>query len=604
MMREEHTPPEYPKVQRGTPSLLGAAQHLRQILALAALLGLLFGLGEGAVDLTVLHFHAPEILYITVLGNLLLFLILGLFFGTLGIGLERGTSYALVFFIFLWIATHGLGQELALDASRREIWLLSLIVTGMIVWALSFYVGKYNLNPRRVVARTLPLLAGMVLACLAGISGYQWWVEQRAAARLPWISPDAPNVVLVIVDTLRADHLSSYGYHHLTSPHLDQLASEGVLFENAIATSSWTLPSHASMLTGLYSSEHGGLRLQDQLPANIPTLAEALSKAGYRTAGFSGSPFFTRQQGLGRGFGDFQDRFLTLMGAFSQVHYLTSIFASMAQHGWTRGDLGRETAADANRAALRWIDRFHGPFFLALNYYDVHTPQFAPVPREPQGRSDIYDGGIAYDDTQLQWLMDELGRRRLLDNTLVIVTADHGEGLGEHGLWGHGTALYFPLIHVPLVFFWPNRIPAGLRLDRPVSTKDIPATVLALTGVTKDLLPGDSLVGLWTGRTDPNKWPPPISELAESIKSVRGPRGQDALIESIVSSNLQLILEPHNGPSLFDLKTDPLETKNLFLDPHYQAAGVRLAAELHEGRISVPGTSPGSKRPAEFAFVK
>jgi len=604
MTQRKHTSQECPTVLGGTPSALGAAQRLRHIAALAATFGLLSGLGEGAIDLTILHFHAPEILYVTVLGNLVVFLVLGLFFGVLGIGLEQGTSYTLVFVVLLWIASHGLGQELVPDESRLKLWLLSLVFAGMLAWGLSHYVRKRELDPTRIVARTLPLLAAAALACLAGVSGYQWWVEQRTATNLRQISPDAPNVVLVIVDTLRADHLPCYGYHRLTSPHLDQLASKGVLFENAIATSSWTLPSHASMLTGLYSSEHRALRFPDQLPANIPTLAEALSKAGYRTAAFSGSPFFTRRQGLGRGFGDFQDRLQISLGAFFQEHYLASIFAKMAQEGWTQGDPGRITAAGVNRAALRWIDRFHGPFFVALNYYDVHAPQSGPVPHDPKSMIDNYDGAIAFDDAQLQVLMDELGKRRLLENTLVIVTGDHGEGLGEHDLLFHGTALYFSQIHVPLVFFWPGKVPAGIHVERPVSIKDIPASILSFTGVSKEFFPGKSLADLWTGRTDPNEWPAPISELAQLRESASGRRSQDALIQSIVSSNLHLIFDPRTGPLLYDLQTDPLETKNLFLDPRYQAIGIRLAAELKESRGGGQRADSVSKLPAEISSVK
>jgi len=602
-MQGKHTPPESPVGQQGTSALLGVVQRLRQILALATVIGLLFGLGEGAIDLTILHFHAPEILYFTVLGNLLIFLILGLFFGALGIGLEQGTSYALASFVLLWIAFRGWTIEFDPQATRDSFWWLSLISTGIIAWAISFYTAKHSLKARRVVARTLPLLAGAVLICFAGIYGSHLWAQQRAGAKLPRISADAPNVVLVIVDTLRADHLSSYGYHRLTSAHFDQLAGKGVLFEEAIAPSSWTLPSHASMLTGLYSNEHGALRSPDQLPANIPTLAEVLSKAGYRTAAISGSPFFTRRQGFGRGFDDFQDLFLNPMFALSQVHYLSSIINYMIHERWIQEVPGKETAADVNRNALSWIDRARRPFFLALNYYDVHGPDFVSgvpanlaVPRNPQSRIDDYDGDIAYDDAQLQRLMDELERRRLLDNTLVIVTGDHGEGLGEHGLWVHRTVPYIQLIRVPLVFSWPGRIPVGLRLDRPVSTKDIAATILAVLGMSKDSFPGESLADLWTGRTDPSEWPPPISELALATNTASGPRNQSGLIQSIVSSNMQLILDPSAGPLLYDLQTDPRESTNLFFDPRYQAIGLKLAKVL-KSTVSVQREDTDSKLP-------
>lgn len=606
-LRMNNTPPAGRTLPEENSSQLSTMQRLRQVLVLSVLLGLLSGLGEGLIDLAVLHYHAPEILCVTILVDSVVFLLLGTVFWALGIGLEQGLSYALVLFILVWTTVHGWGRDLTPDLASRTVWLLNLISTGIFSALISFYVSRHALQARRVVSRTLPWVAGTAAACLIGIPGYPLWVEHRELAKRPGISSSAPNIVLVIVDTLRADHLSCYGYGRVTSPSIDQLARKGVLFENAISPSSWTLPAHASMLTGLYPSEHGAQLFRDQLPPRFATLPEVLSRAGYRAAAFSGSPFFTRRQGLGRGFLDFGDFFFSVTDAVSQVHYISSLQREMSSRGWTRGIPTPKTGAEINRAALRWVDRSDHPFLLVLNYFDAHDPNLLPrqwqhrflskggspdrvdidqnsrlvqTPSQIQNKIDVYDGAIAYDDDQMRVLIDELNKRHFLENTLIIVTSDHGEAFGEHGLSTHGTALYFPLIHVPLLFSWLGHIPGGLQIERPVSTKDIPATILALIGMSGDPLPGKSLAAFWTSQAVPNQWPSPLSEVAQSRQATSEAHAQGQFIQSIISSDLQLILAPHSGPSLYHWRADPLEEHNLFLDPRYQAVGAELTAEL------------------------
>ena len=192
-----------------------------------------------------------------------------------------------------------------------------LLATGAGV-AFSRWAAKHEAVTLQFVRRTLPLVAGTAVLAWAGIQGGRWLREARAVAGLPPADANAPNVLVIVVDTLRADHLSSFGYPRSTSPNIDHTATQGVLFENAISPSSWTFPSHASLLTGRYQYEHGMDKIGQMpvlsseafSPNGLPTLGEALMKKGYRTGAFSANrTFFTQDLGFGRGFVHFEDYF-------------------------------------------------------------------------------------------------------------------------------------------------------------------------------------------------------------------------------------------------------------------------------------------------------
>lgn len=343
-------------------------------------------------------------------------------------------------------------------------------------------------------------------------------------AKLPAAAADEPNVLVIVVDTLRADHLSSYGYDRPTSTNIDRIATQGVLFQNAVATSSWTFPSHASLLTGRYQYEHGMDKVKQMSvigveafsPNGLPTLGEALLQKGYRTGAFSANrTYFTRDLGFGRGFMHFEDYFhsssdmfvRTLYGReFARIYLKRSDrslvkrvlrklgFAALLDQGAEgSGSYGgafgiRKRADVVNQETLDWIDRDRRrPFFAFLNYFDVHDPYGGPrsyaKPSWPQQTNvDAYDAGVKYVDDSIGRLMEELDRRGLSKNTLVVITGDHGESLGQHHLRTHGKALYWELIHVPLVLRYPGRVPAGVRLDVPVSNSALPATIMELLG--------------------------------------------------------------------------------------------------------------------------
>jgi arylsulfatase A-like enzyme len=577
------------------------SENLRQTLTIAGVLGLLAGFGEGLRDLTLPHYHAPLILCVTLLADLPLFLVLGLALWLLFRVFRRNLDMALALFVLLWAMLFYLGR-VALVAPT-----FAAITSGVIAMLITLVELDHRGWAVRWTRRGLPWIAGLALICLIAVPVSDAWAEHRALDSLPAISPNAPNVVLVIIDTLRADHLSVYGYDRPTSPQIDRLAQQGVLFDDAIAAASWTLPSHASMMTGTYPHVHHTNTVSAQLPTNLPTLASVFESDGYRTAAFSANIFlFTRRQGFGRGFTHFSDFFQSPGDALARVRYVGAIDGFLIRHHVLENFLGRQTAADINRDALHWIDSRHRPFFLTLNYLDAHDPYVPPQPwrhmfskrLDPGGRIDIadhmlpklspaqiqdemnaYDGGIAYADHELGLLVDALAKRGLLANTLLVVTGDHGEAFGVHGLLDHANALYFPLIHVPLLFRWPGHIPAGVRVTRPISTTDIGATILALVHSRPNDFPGESLAGLWNGQADPDSWPLPISELAKLNFSPTFPDDYGPL-SSVVGPNMQLIVDPRRGVLLYDWKTDPLEAHNLYPNPSYRAEAAILADDL------------------------
>lgn len=581
-------------------------QRLRRVVVFSIFLGLLAGLGEGLIDLTLRHFHVLAILYVTVGANVAIFLILGIFFAMLGWGLKPQLASFLVLFVLFWVLLHGWQGEVMQDAyaGRNLIWLLGLIATGLLAVLLSFWVLNYEQHLVPILARTLPWVSSATVACLLTVSLFGLGMQRRAkAGKAP--RRRSPNVVLIIIDTLRADHLSSYHYPRATSPNIDQIAANGTLFENAIATSSWTLPSHASMLTGLYPAQHGAQAYQDDLRADVPTIAEALSRAGYNTAAFSASPYFARQQGLGRGFVEFGDFFYSPLGALYQEHYAARIVTDLNSKGVIK-TFGWPSALEVNASASDWLGRTDLPFFLVLNYFEVHEPEMVPqewhgrfatnesidkrapsktIREGPQDalqirkRTDDYDDAISYVDYCVRLLIDDMGRRGLLNSTLVILTADHGEGLGEHGLFSHGTTLYYSTIHVPLIFYWPAHVPAAFRVTRPISTRDLPATILDLVGVSASQIPGDSVAVFWGSKT-PSQWPPPVSELLCERNNYSRSFDRRDEIESIVSPEFQFIIDRRNGPLLYDWRTDPQELNNLSNSPSYEPIFTELSAEL------------------------
>jgi len=445
-----------------------------------------------------------------------------------------------------------------------------------------------------------------VVACVA-IEGGALLQERVATAQLPPARASAPNVLLIIVDTLRADHLASYGYARNTSPAIDTLAAQGVLFENSFSTSSYTLPSHASILTGRYPRDHAVEWDTSHQPPDqvVPTLPAVLQTQGYRTGAFSANTFFfTREHGFGRGFLHFADFF----HSWADMAWRTA-YGGIATRvvrpwlGWE--DLpARKRAIDVSDEAGRWINADAGrPFFVTVNYMDVHDPYLPPQPyrsrfsvmpspgglvnsklhvpeslsdEQLQGEIDAYDGGISYIDEQVSRLLSIIQSRTSDRQLLVIVTSDHGEEFGEHGGFLHQRHLYREVIHVPLIVWEPGRVPAGRRLSQPVSNASIPATIMELLGADPAPFLVPSLKPLWEDAQA--SFPSPLAELKHMPWAGHGAPIQFGSMRSIIDASWHYIEQNGRSPLLFAWPTDRREALNLAGRTELQGAMERLRA--------------------------
>jgi len=323
-------------------------------------------------------------------------------------------------------------------------------------------------------------------------------------------APPRPNVLLVTLDTTRADHLGCYGYPKPISENLDRLAAGATVFDRAIVQAAVTPVSHASLFTGLNPYSHG-LRVmhglsENRLADSHLTLAEVLREAGYATAGFVSAFPVTERFGLHQGFDTFDADFLR-----DPPERL------VAEDGSANTDRNQRRADATSDRALSWLRGAPEPFFLWLHYFDPHDPLMTPPPAfvesfGPLGGSEhemlraLYDAEIAYMDRHLGRVLDALERRGALEEMVVVVIADHGEGLGDHDWWTHGI-LYQEQIRVPLIIRAPGR-PAGRRVDALVRSIDVMPTVLELLGWPDAALPpteGQSLVPLLDGAADPQR---------------------------------------------------------------------------------------------------
>ena len=411
-------------------------------------------------------------------------------------------------------------------------------------------------------------------------------------AGLPEPSAGAPNVLLVIWDTVRALNLSVYSYERSTTPGLERLASKSVVFDRAIATSPWTLPSHASMFTGLEHQDHSA-DWRTPLDDEHSTLAETLSQEGYAAAGFVGNIWYAGAGfGLDRGFAWYDDRVVPSADVIAHSWWLSrTVVNAVWEAVGARQTHFRKSAEQVNEAFLDWQSaRDDRPFFAFLNYFDAHEPYLPPEPfnlqfSDTQPRywmpwygtytaddiaqfTDAYDSCLFYVDYATDRLLEELDARGVLDNTIVIVTADHGEEFGEHGadLMRHGRSLYAPVLHVPLLISYPPRFTGGIRRTEPVSIRDIPATILDLAGVNgASSFPGTSMAGMLDGDDGEHASIPVLSQLSRRDDAEDYPQwpAADGPMHSVIADGLHYIRDDHMEGQIFDVVEDVWEANDL-----------------------------------------
>jgi len=562
-----------------------------EILAVAVILGVLGGLLEGASHFArarLLDTNLPLGAYMTWMpaaANLAFFLGLSVAVALLWMVVPRWLTPPRVVGFFTALA--GMAALRAFDNY------LSILTVDLVAVGLAVQVARW-VSPRWEGWRgRLPAVAGLmvaiVVALAAGLESRYKLAEHRALAALPEPPPARPNVLLLVLDTARRFNLSTYGYSRSTTPGFTTLAGRGVLFEDAISTAPWTLPSHASMMTGRWAHEMSA-SWSVPLDDRDSTLAETLATRGYRTAGFVANISYAgRSAGIARGFSHFDDVRLTA----TQIARSAAFTSWLSSRHWARlyfrpfyKNMDRKTAAEVDGAFLDWLDRGGPrPFFAFLNYFDAHDPYLPqapfdtaftdpgypalPPPAHPGGHHDAtprsqraYDQALAYLDHEIGNLLRALDQRGLLANTLVIVTSDHGEEFGEHGMYGHGHTLYLPGLAVPLIMALPEAVPAGVRLAGFVSLRDLPATVMDLTmGERGSPFPGGSLVRFWSDQSTPT------DTLLAETRYAKGRPEWDATSRGDLQGalyNWQTFLrDASKRPELYDLRRDPDQTNNL-----------------------------------------
>lgn len=442
-----------------------------------------------------------------------------------------------------------------------------------------------------------------------------------------------PNIVLVIMDTARAANFSCYGYEKITSPNVDKLAEKGILFRNAITPSPWTLPSHISMFTGLYPSEHGltedkivsgkniyGLSKQHMYEFFLPQI---LKTQGYRTAGFSNNPWISHQFGFARGFDVFyeawaqsetQSLFRRMLRSIRRVspQMMHPILNNLrVRMGWLfRSDSGAKNTIEVFQKWLGNDRSDDSPYFAFFNFMEPHLPYMPPKPfdqkffdqglhshrlravnqdhlkfiagkvkMEPEDFSllqSLYDGEIAYLDSQLKEIFDCMQDCGVLDNTLLILTSDHGENIGEHGLMGHQFCLYDTLLRVPLIIKLPGSAIKGKRDDKYVQVSDLFYTLLDVLGIQidgRDISNRSLLDPSYSGVVISEHEVPKITLSSLRKRFPYFPeRNLDQEMKCLYADGTKYIWNSKGEDEMYDLTQDPAEESNLIHSIPDQAA--------------------------------
>jgi arylsulfatase A-like enzyme len=436
------------------------------------------------------------------------------------------------------------------------------------------------------------------------------------------------NVVLIVLDAVRAESLSLNGYDRDTTPNLKRWAKRGVSFDRAVAPSSWTFPSHASMFTGYWPYQFN-VDWRGALKGDFQTTAGYLASAGYRTIGIVGNTSYCSwETGLDRGFERYEDHLETFRTIAAQSSLAAAVLdrippADVYEAKW-RSVKSRDAAA-INRLFFNFLAERSAhdetaPYFAFLNYIDAHEPfvtpknfpgKFAGKPRSPAEEQllleyshldksklttaqvaflrNAYDDSIAHLDREIGALLDELDRRGALESTVVVITSDHGESLGEHDFFNHGKSLYWNEIHVPLLIIAPGSAPAGKKVSVPVSTRDLAATLAEMSGSPKPRhFHGSSLSRYWIER-------PAIGRTARGTRStamsvVYGLEEPDpafgtrvdfeGMLFSLVVDDYHFIRNQSEKEALFNVAADRSEDHNLINDSGSFEILNRLRARL------------------------
>ena len=439
-----------------------------------------------------------------------------------------------------------------------------------------------------------------------------------------------PNIIMIMMDATRADRLSCYGYPRSTTPHIDKISEQSILYEQAFSPDVWTLPVATSIFTGLMPHEHGVDFDNPRLPDEITTLAERLSRNGYETWGISPGVWIGPSTNLSRGFSRFLEPH-RLIKTRKLPHLVEPINRIYTKYFFKRSDKGADRI---NQAAIKWLTMERSnpsaPFFMFLHYMEPHYPYRPPTPfyerfledraavREAQAikyhpldflagklslsarqvslLNDLYDGELAHLDSKIGELYSKLESHQFLENTVIILFADHGESLGEHGLFDHHFALYDTLIRVPLIVRLPVVSSGGTRISELVQTNELHSFVLKIASIrgqsSSKLAPlrGEDSIGYVLSETP--------GAFVESTRRRHPAADLDHFARNIYSvrtSKYKYIEGSDGSVEFYDLQRDPDEKVNLATAMANSAEMKRLRELLHRDLpVSVPNKRPTS----------
>jgi arylsulfatase A-like enzyme/uncharacterized membrane protein HdeD (DUF308 family) len=498
------------------------------------------------------------------------------------------------------------GKSLAVDAA--------ILVAAVAVFLVFRAVWRRLAarSPGRRRGRRPLMIASVVLVALVAVLALTEGRDDEGATMTIEGRIDGRNVLVLLIDTLRADHLGCYGYDRPTSSFMDELAGEGVVFENAYAQGSRTREATASIVTSYFASTHGSTDYKSILPSSSPTLMQLAKAAGHRTAVVSSNALVSPTFGFGRGVDYFychqptiHSRTLLLQGArrvFGRIPMLKWIYTGLNSMDRILPMRGERYPFESNdphamhSAFLSWLDEEpEREFFAYLHYMDPHAPYDPPAPYDTMYDADYcgeamvrppvfaetmlpfdegnplaedaycnlvahYDGAITYLDDALRDLFAELERRGLMENTLVVLVADHGEEFYDHRGWGHGQSVYNELIHIPLIMRLPGVLPAGARYESTIRQVDLLPTILGAIGVEQTLEAFDfDGVNLWTlvaGGHDDWPEPPVIAEVFHGPQYSRAFKSGDHTLIHAKGVTTEIVM-------LFDLSADPEQTRDI-----------------------------------------
>ena len=546
--------------------------------------------------------------------NLPIFAIAVLLAVLVGRMLRPPRTFESVVFVVLTLVAY----EVALVTWRIHAAALLLLAAGC-ASVVTRIVARFPFGSLRFARITAVLMAVVAAGGGVYLAMQPSLIEKRALRGTALPPAGSPNVVILILDTVRAIELGMYGNDRPVTPHLDSLARNAIRFQKAYATASWTLPSHTSMLTGRYAHEVSSNWFKPY-DGQFPLLSEVLRDRGYATAAFAGNfVYLQKRWGLDRGFIRYEEYQVDRSALATTSNLSKAIVGLLNTEARHRIHVYGPNASVLRGRFARW-QRTVGdrPFFALVNLFDAHAPYGAVAPydtmflgrrprfydianwkqRDSIENSELhsaYQQAIASLDAQVGALVADLRQRGVLDRTFLVITSDHGEEFGEHGFSGHGGGLFATQTRVPLLVIPPGWNGA-FAVDDDVTLRDLAATIAEATQLSKGTFPGTSLSRYWVpNKPAPDEPSPILSEVGQGPLLEPWYQAARGSLRSIVQDSLSYtrLLGDSGTEWLFDLASDPLERVDLSHHPAYAGRLARLRAAMdHAVSQTAPSRSP------------